>query len=97
MGWAGEASFSARPTVTKAGGKWKIGFAVAAPTDVEVAVLAADGRVVRHLAAGVLGGKCPPPEPLRASLVQQLVWEGKDDLRRPASRGSIATTIRTWW
>jgi hypothetical protein len=56
---AGEVSFSAKPSVAKDGDKVKISFAVSAATDVEVAVLAADGKMVRHLAAGVLGGPQP--------------------------------------
>ena len=60
---AGEATFAAKPSATKDGDKVKVSFAVSAPTDVEVAVLSGDGKVVRHLAAGVLGTKNPPPEP----------------------------------
>ena len=83
----GEASFSAKPTALKAGdpsagsgqGAVKIAFAVSAPTDVEVAVLDAQGKVVRHLAAGVLGGEKAPPAPLKAGLAQELLWDGKDD------------------
>ena len=52
---AGEVTFTAKPTATKAGDKGKIAFTVSAPTDVEVAILAGT-NVVRHLAAGVLGG-----------------------------------------
>jgi len=59
----GEVSFSSKPSASKAGEAVKVAFAVSAPTDVEVAVLSGDGKVVRHLAAGVLGAKNPPPEP----------------------------------
>jgi len=34
---------------------------------------------VRHLAAGVLGGKDAPPAPLQPGLAQKLVWDGTDD------------------
>jgi hypothetical protein len=81
---AGEASFTAKPSAVKDGDKLKISFAVAAPTDVEVAVLGADGKVVRHLAAGVLGAPKPPPEPLKAGLAQSLEWDGRDDFGKPA-------------
>ena len=67
--------FTAKPTVVKAGDKVKIEFAVDRPTDVEVAVLGADGKVVRHLAAGVLGGKNNPPEPLKPGL-ESSPWSG---------------------
>mgnify|MGYP000944914420 CR=1 FL=1 len=77
---AGEgAVFAAKPTAGKIGDKVKIAFAVAAPTDVEVAVLDANGKVVRHLAAGVLGGEKAPPAPLKAGLAQDILWDGKDD------------------
>ncbi len=52
---AGEAAFSAKPAATKDGDKVKISFTVSAPTDVEVAVLDPQGKVIRHLVAGVLG------------------------------------------
>ena len=80
---AGEISFSAKPTAARDGDKVKITFTVSAPTDVEVAVLDPAGKVVRHLAAGVLGAKNPPPEPLVAGLAQSLVWDGKDDAGKP--------------
>ena len=80
---AGEASFSSKPVTSRDGAKAKITFAVAAPCDVEVAVLAADGKVARHLAAGVLGGQKPPPEPLQAGLSQTLEWDLRDDFGKP--------------
>ena len=91
---SGEVSFTAKPVATRDGGKVKIAFAVSAPTDVEVAVLGADGKVVRHLAAGVLGAKSPPPEPLKAGLAQDLVWDGQDDLRKAAGGGPFKARVR---
>ncbi|MCX7804344.1 MAG: hypothetical protein N3A38_04045 [Planctomycetota bacterium] len=91
---AGEVSFSAKPSAAKEGDGAKISFAVSAPTDVEVAVLDAKGNVVRHLAAGVLGGKNPPPEPLKPGLSQELLWDGKDDLGRPAHGGPFKVRVR---
>ncbi len=82
---AGEVSFATQPTVVTKGKQVAIAFAVSAPTDVEVAVLGGDGKVIRHLAAGVLGAKNPPPEPLKAGLSQSLEWDGKDDFGRPAA------------
>lgn len=76
---AGTVAFTAKPTVSKEGDTVKISFSVSAPTDVEVAVLDATNRVIRHLAAGVLGATNAPPAPLKAGLVQQLIWDGKDD------------------
>ncbi|HOX05914.1 MAG TPA: hypothetical protein PK280_05895 [Planctomycetota bacterium] len=91
---AGEVSFAAKPAAAKDGDKVKITFTVSAPTDVEVAVLGADGKAVRHLAAGVLGAKNPPPEPLAAGLAQSLVWDGKDDAGKPAAGGPFKFRVR---
>ncbi len=71
----------------------KIAFEVSTPTDVEVAVLGADGKVVRHLAAGVLGGKNPPPEPLKAGFAQEILWDGKDDFGKPAAGGPFKGVV----
>ncbi|MHC4915671.1 MAG: hypothetical protein ACYTGB_09280 [Planctomycetota bacterium] len=81
------ARFTSKPVAKRANGpsagagqgKVKIAFTVSAPTDVEVAILDAKGKVFRHLAAGVLGGKYPPPPPLVAGLSQSIEWDGKDD------------------
>ncbi|MFW6162954.1 MAG: hypothetical protein ACODAJ_09305, partial [Planctomycetota bacterium] len=69
-------------------------FAVSAPTDVEVAVLDAEGAVVRHLAAGVLGGQNPPPAPLQPGLAQSLEWDGSADDGRPAVGGPFRVRVR---
>ncbi len=83
--WGQAPGFAAKPAAERAGDGARIRFAVAGPTDVTVAVLDAGGRVVRHLAAGALGGQNPPPGPLRAGLAQELVWDGRDDAGRPAA------------
>lgn len=75
--------------------KRSVSFSVPKPTDVEVAILDAKGNVVRHLAAGVLGGQNPPPEPLKPGLDQTLVWDGKDDLGRPAAGGPFQARVRS--
>jgi hypothetical protein len=76
-----EVSFVQETTVERAGRGAIIRFAVSCPTDVEVAVVDDDGTVVRHLAAGVLGGENPPPPPLTPGLEQELMWDGSDDER----------------
>jgi DNA-binding beta-propeller fold protein YncE len=81
---AGEARFATPPKAVRAGEGVKITFAVAAPTDAEVAVLDARGKVVRHLGAAALGAKNPPPPPFRAGLSQEVSWDGKDDAGKPA-------------
>jgi len=83
VAWAGEVSFTVRPNVTKVGEGVKIMFAVNAATDVEVAVLGTNDRIVRHLAAGVLGSS-PPQAFQKNTLVQTLHWDGKDDFGQPA-------------
>ena len=77
--------FAQAPTVAKVGGKTVVSFAVSAATDVEVAIIDAKGVVVRHLAAGVLGGKVAPPAPLKPGLSQTLEWDGKDDYEQPVA------------
>ncbi|MFP4055700.1 MAG: hypothetical protein ACLF0G_02390 [Candidatus Brocadiia bacterium] len=71
-------AFAAAPRVSREGGRTVVRFAAEAPTDVAVWVADAKGAVVRHLAAGILGEKAPPP--LRpGTLEQTLVWDGRDD------------------
>lgn len=91
---AGDVSFSARPEVRKTDGGWRIALAVSAPTDVEVAVLDEAGRVVRHVAAGALGGRAAPPPPLRPGLRQELLWDGTDDDGKPAAGGPFRVRVR---
>jgi DNA-binding beta-propeller fold protein YncE len=90
---AGEPAFVADPQVEQTGAGAKISFAVSTTTDVEVAVLAANGRTVRHLAAGLLGPQ--PPEPLRPNaLSQELVWDGKEDSGKAAAGGPFKARVR---
>jgi hypothetical protein len=91
---AGEVAFSAKPQAAKVGDKVKISFAVSAATDVEVAVLDAKGEVVRHLAAGALEAKNPPPEPLKVGLAQEIVWDGQDDFGKAAAGGPFKVRVR---
>jgi sugar lactone lactonase YvrE len=90
----GEAAFAVRPSVEKTGEGAKIRFALAAPRDVEVAVLGSDGKVVRHLAAGVLGGAKPPSAPLQGGLSQALEWDGRNDFGKPAAGGPFKVRVR---
>lgn len=92
---AAEISFTKPPVAAKSGDKISITFTVSQPTDVEVAILNAKGDVIRHLAAGVLGGdKNPPPSPLKAGLEQQLVWDGRDDAGKVATGGPFQVRVR---
>lgn len=74
---------------------WTISFELSRMTDVEVAIVdAANGNVVRHLAAGVLGKS--PPAPFKGdSAAQQIVWDGKDDYGQAMTGASkFAVRIR---
>jgi DNA-binding beta-propeller fold protein YncE len=82
------------PAATRVGSKVTISFALSEPTDVEVAIIDAKGNVVRHLAAGVLGGNSAPPAPLQAGLSQTLEWDGRDDLRKPAKGAPLKARVR---
>lgn len=90
----GEVDFRTPPSAAKEAGQTRVRFAVSAPTDVEVAILDAQGRVVRHLAAGVLGAENPPPPPLKPGLEQSLAWDGTDDLGEPAKDGPFKARVR---
>ncbi len=71
-------AFAERPSVSREGDKTTISFATRGWCDVTVAIEDPQGRIIRHLASGVLG-QCAP-EPLRwNSKKQALVWDGKND------------------
>lgn len=81
--------------VDPASKQWTVSFELSRMADVEVAIVdAANGVVVRHLAAGVLGKN--PPAPLKAdSAAQQIVWDGKDDYGQTAADASkLAVRVR---
>lgn len=94
MLWLGEqviaadsvSGFVLGPRIEKAGNAWKIAFSVSASTDATVAILSSEGRVVKHLAAGVLGATAP--EPFKPGLQQELVWDGRDDSGCLVSEGA---------
>ncbi len=74
--------FERPPSVRKVGpDRYEITFTVKGFCDVTVAVVDGEGRIVRHLAAGVLGRNAPPPFQ-KDSRRQVVVWDGKDDLDR---------------
>ena len=74
--------FTKKPSVAKKGDAAIITFAVDRETDVAVFVEDANGRIVRHLVAGVLGTNAPAP--LKAGSLEQVVeWDGKADYGKP--------------
>ena len=91
---AEKAALVGEPRVTRQGGKVEIAFTVSGPMDVEIAILGKDDKVVRHLAAGVLGGKNPPPVPLKPGLSQKLEWDGNDNLGQPVQGGPFRARVR---
>ena len=72
-------AFAEPPAVTRSGDRVTIRFATKGYCDVTVAIEDSAGRIVRHLACGVLGPKAPPPLE-KNSERQTIVWDGKDDL-----------------
>ena len=74
------AVFTQGPAVAKQGDSVVITFTVSEATDVEVGIVdSTSGKIINHLAAGVLGGTYPPPAPLVAGLSQSMVWNYRDD------------------
>ena len=57
---------------------YEISFASKDYCDVAVAIEDRKGRIIKHLAAGLLGPEAPEPL-LKNSLTQTLRWDGKDD------------------
>jgi hypothetical protein len=85
-------AFTRAPKAIKAGDRLKIQFTVDRATDVAVYVEDGQGKVVRHLAAGVLGKNAP--EPLQPNaLAQSLEWDGKDDYGKPAAGGPFNARV----
>ena len=85
-------AFTQKPAVTRDGDAVTITFASKDYCDVTAAVETKDGRIIRHLAAGVLGPN--PPAPLQKNALKQaLVWDGRDDLGRPAKGGPFRARV----
>ncbi|MCX7805471.1 MAG: hypothetical protein N3A38_09820, partial [Planctomycetota bacterium] len=70
--------FAQKPAVTREGDRVTVAFETKGWCDVTVAVEDANGKIIRHLASGVLGPKAPPPfQP--DTKKQVVVWDGKND------------------
>ncbi len=70
--------FSEKPKVTRNGDLFTISFASKGFCDATVAIENGRGRIIRHLASGILGPKAPAPFQ-KNSRKQTLVWDGKND------------------
>ncbi len=92
--WSADLQFTGTPQVSRKDNALKVSFTLSAATDVEVAVLDSQGKVVRHLAAGKLGGPKAPPPPLTNGLQQDLLWDQKDDFGAVAANGPFQFRIR---
>jgi hypothetical protein len=84
-GAAEKPAFASPPAAVTAGGKATISFSVTAPCAAAVWIEDAEGKVVRRLAAGMLGPKAPSP--FRKGLVQKIVWDGKNAKGKPVPAG----------
>jgi len=70
---------SGTPSVSRSGAGYELRFTVTKPTDVTVRIVDGQGKVVRHLASGMVGLK-KAAQPLKAnSLSQSIRWDGTDD------------------
>ena len=74
-------AFNVKPTVTPNGDRVEIRFTSKAYCDATVAIEDEKGRIVRHLASGVLGTAAPAPFQ-KNTLEQSLIWDGKNDQGR---------------
>jgi len=70
--------FTQRPKLSRAENGITIDFESKGSCDATVAIEDKDGRIIRHLASGLLGPNAPEPFQ-RNSLKQHLIWDGKDD------------------
>ena len=78
--------FAVKPRIRKQGPSCVISFESRAACDATVAVIGPDGRIVRHLASGVLGRNAPWPLK-QGALSQSIAWDGNDDFGRPVPTG----------
>ncbi len=83
-------SFTKKPRASRNGKNVRIEFAVSVPVDVAVKITR-NGKVIRHLAAGVLGKN--PPSPLKPGLSQVLEWDGKDNAGKPVATAGCKVRV----
>ncbi|MCX7805438.1 MAG: hypothetical protein N3A38_09655, partial [Planctomycetota bacterium] len=85
--------FTQKPKVEKQGDKWVITFASKGKCDATVAIVGPDGKVVRHLASGVLGPNAPHPFQ-QNSLSQRIEWDGlTDDFKKAPSGCKVRVSL----
>ncbi len=72
-------AFTEKPSLSQDGDRVTVRFALKDYCDVTVAIEHQSGKILRHLASGVLGDNAPVPYQ-KNSLKQELVWDGKDEI-----------------
>lgn len=70
--------FTKKPELIDDKNSTTISFTVKDFCDVTIAIENAEGKILRHLASGVLGDKAPEPFK-KNSLEQSIIWDNKDD------------------
>jgi DNA-binding beta-propeller fold protein YncE len=70
--------FAQKPAIEREGDRYVISFATRGRCDATVAIVDEKGRIVRHLASGVLGENAPAPF-TQGSLSQKIEWDGRND------------------
>lgn len=70
--------FAEEPSLTQSDNQIQIRFHVKAYCDASVVIEEGEGRIVRHLASGVLGDDAPLPFQ-KNSHRQEILWDGKND------------------
>ncbi|MBA4386685.1 MAG: hypothetical protein C0404_01820 [Verrucomicrobia bacterium] len=83
-------AFAKKPSVRSVGSvRYEIAFETTARCDATVSILDRDGKIIRHLASGVLGGNAPHPFQ-QDSLSQKLEWDGlTDDFKKADAAGCL--------
>lgn len=85
-------AFMRQPAATRTADGVRITFAVDRPTDVAVYVEDPQGKVIRHLVAGMLGPN--PPAPLKPNALEQtILWDGLSDAGQPAGPGPFRVRV----
>lgn len=84
--------FAKKPRVSKEGDGYVISFASKGYCDATVTIMDGKGRIVRHLASGVLGPNAPSPFKKNA-LAQTIFWDARDDDGRRLSAGNYQVRV----
>ncbi len=85
--------FKAPPAIVADEDEVRISFEPLKATDVSVAIIDGRGTIVRHLVAGTLGGGRTSKYLTPGSLAQSLIWDWRDDYRRPVPDGNYRVKI----